>query len=169
MTTRDLLKRTPFRLAAAFTTLFLITAVIFSAFLYVRLGAELASQIRNRVEETSDALVAIDLTKGYDELASVIESESTSIRDDDTIFQLVDKSGNFRAGNVRGLPVKDGWMSLTRESLVFVSDSSESCFSSGNRVTANIAILIATRAIVITGARLDFSRSSPSKTEKKSN
>ncbi|MGQ0445224.1 MAG: ATP-binding protein [Beijerinckiaceae bacterium] len=122
MTGNDLLKRTPLRLAATFTALFVTAAAMLFAFLYVRLGAELETQIRQRVDETSSALVALDARDGFDRLADIIDSESTSIGDEDTIFLLIDQKGDFRAGNVRGIGVAPNWMILEREGLVFVSD-----------------------------------------------
>ena len=45
MISRDLLKRTPVRLAGAFTLLFALTVVALVAVLYLTLGAELESHI----------------------------------------------------------------------------------------------------------------------------
>ncbi len=125
MIARDLLKRTPIRLAATFTTLFIAAVVSLFAILYVSLAAELTNQIRSHVEETSDALFAIDQAKGFDELTAVVASESDSIRNDDTILLLVDADGKFSAGNVRGIAVSQGWLTLPRHSLTFISDKGE--------------------------------------------
>lgn len=118
----DLLKRTPLRLAATFTALFLTTAVILSAFLYVQLGIEMSSQIRHRVEETLDELVHIEASEGVDDLSKMVDSEAASIREGGTIFLLVDSQGRFRAGNVRDIAETDGWLTLRRADLAFVSE-----------------------------------------------
>lgn len=118
----DLLKRTPVRLAATFTALFLTTAVILSAFLYVQLGIEMSNQIRHRVEETLDELIRIEASDGDDDLAKMVDSEAASLREGDTIFLLVDRQGKFRAGNVRDIVQTTQWLTLRRADLVFVSD-----------------------------------------------
>lgn len=125
MTAYDLLKRTPVRLAAAFTALFAGTVVILFAVLYFALGAVLEGRIRAHVQETTDALVAIDDERGFDDLAEVIGSESSSVRDADSIFLLVGDDGSFRAGNVRDIADFTGWRVLARTSLPQVAEKGD--------------------------------------------
>ncbi len=122
MTARELLKRTPFRLAATFATLFSVTAVLLFVALYAALRAELAGEIVERVDETLDALSAVDRNKGFDDLTSVVTSESDSVRDADTIFLLIDKAGQYRAGNVRDIAVSPGLLRLPRDTLALTPD-----------------------------------------------
>lgn len=125
MTVRELLKRTPLRIAAIFTALFALTVVTMFATLYLRLGAQLERQIRERVTETADALIAIDSDSGFESLVDVITSESNSVRDSDILFLLIDQSGRFRAGNVRDLPVFEGWRAIPRTELPPIADKGE--------------------------------------------
>ena len=101
MITNDFLKHTPVRLAAAFTILFTLTVIALFAVLYLTLSAELANNIRQRVEETSNALVAMDAEKGFDALALVVANEAKSVRDFNSIFLLAPRrrllSGGQRA------------------------------------------------------------------------
>lgn len=109
-----MLKRTPLRLAATFTVLFATTVVVLFAILYFGITASLSNQIRIRTQETLDALAAVDRQKGFDDLVSVVASESESIRDADFIFELVDENGRHVAGNVRGITQSGTWLSLER-------------------------------------------------------
>jgi signal transduction histidine kinase len=120
MITNDVLKRTPIRLAAAFTILFALAVIALAAVLYLTLGAEIASNIRQRVEETSDTLVAIDDEQGFDALAVVVANEAKSVRDFNTIFLLRRKDGAFQAGNVQNVRVFKGWGVLDRAWLPMV-------------------------------------------------
>lgn len=122
MTASEVFRRTPVRLALVFTALFAVAAAIIFASLYVRLAHSLEGEMRLRVEEAAQAFTVVGRDKGFEDLAGLIESETDSVRDDDTILLLADANGNFRAGNVRHIADKPGWMQLPRASLAFVSD-----------------------------------------------
>jgi signal transduction histidine kinase len=121
MTASELLKRTPVRLAVAFTALFAATAVVLFAILFFSLKAELEDRIRARVQETADTLAAIDDEKGMGDLAAVVLRESQSLRDVESIYLLVDDGGRFLAGNVRDISDFPGWLVLDRASLALAA------------------------------------------------
>lgn len=125
MTTRDWLKRTPLRLATTFTVLFTTTVIVLFGILYFSVSAELESRIRTRVQEASDALVAVDAERGFDDLAAVVTSQSETVRDSDTILSLVGTDGRFQAGNVRDVAITPEWLVLARSTLPFVSDQGD--------------------------------------------
>jgi len=125
MIANDLLKRTPVRLAGAFTLLFAVLVVALVAVLYLTIGAELADNIRQRVEETSNALVAIDEEQGFDALSKVVANEAKSVRDFSSIFLLRRKDGAFQAGNVRNVSVFEGWGILDRAWLPLVASKGD--------------------------------------------
>jgi signal transduction histidine kinase len=122
MILNDLLKRTPVRLAGAFAILFALTVVALVAVLYLTLVSELESNIRQRIEEMSDTLQAIDEQQGFDGLAAVVAEEAKSVRDFDSIFFLRNADGSFRAGNVQNVSVFAGWGELDRAWLPMVAD-----------------------------------------------
>ena len=122
MISNDLLKRTPVRLAGAFAILFALTVVALIAVLYLTLVSELRSDIRQRVEEMSDTLRAIDEQQGFDGLAAVVAEEAKSVRDFDSIFLLRSDDGSFRAGNVQNVRLFSGWGELDRAWLPMVAD-----------------------------------------------
>jgi len=122
MISNDLLKRTPVRLAGAFAILFALTVVALIAVLYLTLVSELRSDIRQRVEEMSDTLRAIDAQQGFDGLTAVVAEEAKSVRDFDSIFLLRSDDGSFRAGNVQNVRLFSGWGELDRAWLPMVAD-----------------------------------------------
>ena len=125
MTARDLLKRTPFRLAAAFSLFFITTILALFTVIYFVASARLAADIRDRVETTLDSLAALDGDRTFDDLVALVASESESVRDPDFIMELVDKNGNFLAGNVRGVRDSKNWMTLKRSDVFLTLDRGE--------------------------------------------
>jgi signal transduction histidine kinase len=123
MTAYELLNRTPVRIAVAFTALFAVTVIALFGGLYGTLAHDLERRIRSNVEQTADALRAIDRERGYDDLVAVVASESNSIRDIGTIFLLLDANGAYVAGNVRNVEKFEGWRVIERRSLELLSNS----------------------------------------------
>jgi signal transduction histidine kinase len=122
MISNDLFKRTPVRLAGAFAMLFALTVTGLVAVLYLTLVSELESDIRQRVEEMSDTLRAIDKQQGFEGLAAVVAEEAKSVRDFDSIFLLRGEDGTFQAGNVQNVRLFAGWGELDRAWLPMVAD-----------------------------------------------
>jgi signal transduction histidine kinase len=122
---RDLLKRTPFRLAAAFSLFFITTVLALFTVIYLVASARLVSDIRDRVRTNIDSLAVLDSDRTFDDLVTVVAEESESVRDPDFIVELVDKNGKFLAGNVRGVPQSTQWMTLKRSNLNFSMDRGE--------------------------------------------
>lgn len=122
MTAFELLKRTPVRLAIAFTALFAITVILLFTGLYGTLAHELERRIRANVEQTADALKAIDREHGFENLVAVVTSESNSVRDIGTIFLLLNADGRYVAGNVRNVDRFQGWRVLERRSFELLSN-----------------------------------------------
>lgn len=122
MTLNKLTRRTPVRLAISFALLFSVLVSLIVGVLYIRLAAHLETNIRNRVEEARDTLVAIDAEKGFDELTTVVANESASVRDADSLFLLKDSSGKVVAGNATGAPVFSGWRKINRATIPAIAD-----------------------------------------------
>ena len=123
MISNDLLKRTPVRLAGAFAILFALTVIALVAVLYFTLVSELEGDIRQRVEEMSDTLGAIDAQQGFDGLAAVVAERGASRSATSTASSCcVADDGSFRAGNVQNVRVFTGWGELDRAWLPMVAD-----------------------------------------------
>lgn len=125
MITNELLKRTAVRLAGAFTLLFALLVVALVAILYLTIGADLAANIRQRVEDTSNALVAIDEEQGFEALSTVVANEARSVRDFNSILLLRGEDGTFKAGNVQNVEVFKGWGILDRAWLPLVASKGD--------------------------------------------
>ena len=110
----DLRRNTSVRLAVAFAGLFSAAVVAVFLLLYWQVGRDLEHRLSARLSETREALIPIDLRSGFDDLTSVVASESASIRDADTILLLLDTEGQFVAGNVRDVPLFEGVRRLDR-------------------------------------------------------
>lgn len=122
---RDLLKRTPFRLAATFSIVFTSMLVVVLSVIYFGITARLTSDIKERVTGTAKALAALDDQKSFDDLVDAVSSESASVRDSDFIFELVDDKGVFLAGNVRDIPQSRGWLNLRRSDVFMTFERGE--------------------------------------------
>lgn len=125
MTTTDLLKRTPVRLAGAFMLLFTLTVLAVFAGLYSLISTDLSQRIHHRVLETRDALAAVEREGGLAELARVVTGEAESVRDPDTIFLVVDSRGAFQAGNVRDIDGFEGWRPIKRATLPYIANPAD--------------------------------------------
>ncbi|HVZ04823.1 HAMP domain-containing sensor histidine kinase [Hyphomicrobium sp.] len=122
---RNLLKRTPFRLAATFSLFFITTVLALFTVIYLVASARLVGDIRDRVRTNMDSLAVLDGDRTFDDLVTVVAEESESVRDPDFIVELVDKDGKFLAGNVKGVPQSEQWMTLKRSDLNFTMDRGE--------------------------------------------
>ncbi len=120
-----MLKRTPFRLAATFTVLFATTVIALFAILYFGISASLDEQNRRRVQETMDALLVVDHQREFEDLKTVVAGESDSVSDIDFIFELIDDSGKYMAGNVQGLKPAEGWMTVKRSEIPIDTERGE--------------------------------------------
>lgn len=117
MRTLELLKRTPARLAAQFTAIFIAATLLLFAAIFVGTTARLETDIRKRVDETISTLASLDSERGLEQLVAVVVSESASVRDSDFVFELDDDDGEFLAGNVRGVRYAQNWLRLKRSDI----------------------------------------------------
>lgn len=117
MRTLELLNRTPARLAAQFTAIFIAAVLILFAAIFVGTTARLETDIRKRVDETITTLANLDAERGLEQLVPVVVSESASVRDSDFVFELDRNDGTFLAGNVRGVPYAQNWLRLKRSDI----------------------------------------------------
>jgi signal transduction histidine kinase len=126
MTIRDLFRRTPFRLSAAFALFFTSTLLALFSVVYLEASSRFSNDIRDRIETTLDALAVLGDDKNFDDLVNVVNAEGESIREPGFIIELVDNGGNFLAGNVRGIVDSNQWLTLKRSELSFTLDTSGS-------------------------------------------
>ena len=116
---RELLQRTPVRLAAFFSILFILTFLALFAVLYVGINARLESDMHRRVEETFAAVAAFDDPNNLSDIVSVVRKEADSVRQSDFIFALIDDTGAHLAGDVSAAPSFAGWRWIDRGEITF--------------------------------------------------
>lgn len=122
MRIEELKNRTAIRLAFTFSFLSVLTVLLLFVLLYFSLTRSLESDLRARVVQTSNALAGIDRDQRFADLVQVVASEAASVRDADSIFLLVDKSGKRLAGNVRRAPPFSSWRLLERSQFPTIVD-----------------------------------------------
>jgi signal transduction histidine kinase len=119
MMARDLLQRTPVRLASTFSLLFLVAFLALFTVLYIGISARIDSDMRRRVVETADAIVGFDDPADILQVVNIVDKEAASIRESDFIFMLVDEQGKRLAGNIINVPVFSNWRWVHRRDLMF--------------------------------------------------
>ncbi|WP_429810508.1 ATP-binding protein [Ensifer sp. B1-9] len=117
----DLLRRTAVRGSILLAILIGSTVLAGVTVIYWQLSAELEERIKLHILDSRDALVAIDSSDGFKDVAEVVRREATSRRPIGTILLLVDDTGSFVAGNVAGIPDFHGWLILRESDLGRVS------------------------------------------------
>ena len=120
----DLRRNTSVRLAVAFAGLFSAAIVAVFVLLYWQVGRDLEQRLSARLSETREALIRIDSGSGFDDLTSVVASESATIREADTILLLRDVKGEFIAGNARAIPLFEGLRRLNRATIPEIAQRS---------------------------------------------
>ena len=103
----DVFSRTAVRLALGFAVLIAATVIAVFAIIYWQLSSELEQRVRLRVRE-SRCVERHRSHEGFSELAEVVSAEANSPRAIENIFLLVDKDGQFIAGNVEASPNLQG-------------------------------------------------------------
>jgi hypothetical protein len=92
---RDLLKRTPFRLAATFSLFFITTVLALFTVIYLVASARLVSDIRDRVRTNMDSLAVLDGERTFDDLVTVVAEEANRFAILISLSSLSMRMGNF--------------------------------------------------------------------------
>lgn len=124
-TASELFSRTAVRLSIIFALLIGSTVLAGVVIIYWQMSAGLEARIKLRVSEDRDALMAIDNSDGFGEVAEVVKREAASRRAIGGILLLADRDGTFVAGNVAGVPSFHGWRTLKDTDLKRVSGRSD--------------------------------------------
>jgi len=126
MTVRELTRRTAFRIAVMFASLFIVTVAILFAVLYQLITTEIERRLKSHIIEVRDTLIAVGRNEGSVALTKMIADKGPPDEDNEDIFLLTDASGAFLAGNVTGVERFDGWRDLPWSSLRFVGAAARS-------------------------------------------
>ena len=121
MTLSDLSRRTAFRTAVTFATLFLILATAIFAFLYYRISNGIEHRLKADLNEARTTLVTLSKDAGVESLKTIIEGKKPPTPDGEEIYLLTDLDGKFLAGNIQALPRFNGWRQLSWDDVTFKS------------------------------------------------
>jgi signal transduction histidine kinase len=121
MTLRELTRRTAFRTAVTFATLFLILATVIFAILYYRITKGIEHRLRADLTVEQNTLQTLGKDSGVESLKSIIEGKKPPTPDDEEIYLLTDLDGKFLAGNIQALPHFNGWRQLSWDDVTFKS------------------------------------------------
>lgn len=125
MMLRELTHRTAFRVAVIFAALFLVTVGAIFAVLYNLISSEIEAKLKSHILEVRNTLVDVSDREGLGELKTVLSNKRAPAPDDEQIYVLTDKSGQFLSGNIKELPRFEGWKRLDWETLRFKSTAEE--------------------------------------------
>ena len=104
----EVLRSTPFRLALAFTALFLISIVIASGIALKLIGDDLRSRLDANLEETF-SLIARTYGQGdIEDLTASVRNYVLATHERDRVFYLTDPTGKYLAGNIDKANVESG-------------------------------------------------------------
>ncbi len=104
----EVLHSTPFRLALAFTALFLISIVIASGIALKLIGDDLRSRLDANLEETFNLIARTYGQGDIEDLTASVQSYVLATHERDRVFYLADPTGKVLAGNVDKANVETG-------------------------------------------------------------
>ena len=123
MTPRKFTRRTAFRIAAIFCSLFLFTIAIVFAVLYQKISAEVEAKLKSHITEIRDALIVQHDQVGLEQIIKSIQGLGSPTAADEVVYLLTDTQGKLLAGNIEVIPRFDGWKELAWSSLKFIGNA----------------------------------------------
>jgi signal transduction histidine kinase len=125
MTIRELTRRTAFRTAAMFATLFLVAASTIFGILYFKISNDIVQKLKSEIGEIRNTLAAVGKENGFDALKVIIEGKAPPLPDDESVYILTDTDGHYVAGNVLTQPRFNDWKRLPWDAFTFKSSADE--------------------------------------------
>lgn len=104
-------RTTNFRLSVVFATIFALSFTVLIAIIYFTTSSAMRAQLRQAVEDDAQALTEEVRNDGLPSIVSDIEERLASSASSARYYYLTDARGNRMAGNLKSLPVQDGWFS----------------------------------------------------------
>ncbi len=125
MKIRDLPRRTAFRTAAIFATLFLLTVCVIFAILYFKISHGIEQKLQADIVENRTTLVTVGKDSGFEALKVIIAGKNAPVPEDEGVYILTDADGKFVAGNVGAIARFVGWKHLSWDAFTFRSPADE--------------------------------------------
>lgn len=129
MNIRNLTRRTPFRIAALFASLFGVAVALISTMLYFVITRELTQRLTLHTDELRASILELDKSGTFEDLKRVISGYATDTEPEESVFLLTDESNQYVTGNIAGLPLFNGWREISAKDLQLKSKWSTSSSS----------------------------------------
>lgn len=117
MNIRNLTRRTPFRIAALFASLFGVAVALISTMLYFVITQELTKRLRLHADELRISIVEIQRSGSFEDVKRVVQGYASDAEPEDSVFLLVDQDSKYVAGNITSLPLFTGWRAIPSSEL----------------------------------------------------
>lgn len=117
MNIRSLTRRTPFRIAALFASLFGVAVALISTMLYFVITQKLTQRLTLHTDELRVSIVELDKSGTFEDLKRVISGYAADTEPEESIFLLTDQNNQYVAGNIAGLTLFNGWREIAATDL----------------------------------------------------
>ncbi len=125
----SLLRSTPFRLALAFSLLFVIAFVIAGLIVFQVLRADLSERLDSNVKDTYSVVAATYSGSDLEDLVATVDSHATLAKGEDRFFSLVDATGAKLAGSFIAPALPAGYATASGPALGIPNDDSYRVYS----------------------------------------
>lgn len=125
----SLLRSTPFRLALAFSLLFVIAFVIAGFIVFQVLRADLSERLDSTVKDTYSVVAATYSGSDLEDLVATVDSHATLAKGEDRFFSLVDATGAKLAGSFIAPVLPAGYATASGPALGIPNDDSYRVYS----------------------------------------
>ena len=125
----SLLRSTPFRLALAFSLLFVVAFVIAGLIVFQVLRADLSERLDSTVKDTYSVVAATYAGSDLEDLVATVDSHATLAKGEDRFFSLVDATGAKLAGSFKAPSLPEGYATAAGLALGIPNDDSYRVYS----------------------------------------
>jgi len=113
----DYFRSTPFRIATAYTILFVASAAILFGFLYWSITREMTRELEAGIEEDMRPLVKAYSDGRLQRLVEAVHERADAAKPGESLILLQTMNGKVLAGNIIRLPPFTGWRELAIENM----------------------------------------------------
>jgi len=121
----DYFRSTPFRIAIAYSILFVASAAILFSVLYWSVTREMTQELKAEIEEDMRPLVTAFTQGRLQRLVEAVRERAEAAQPGETLILLQTMNGNVLAGNVIRFPPFTGWQELAIKNIGNESDDTD--------------------------------------------
>lgn len=111
----EYIRSTPFRIAIAYATSFAVSVVVLFGVVYWLVTDEIVGELRGAIDQDAGSLLTVYQERGAIGLRAAIEDRITNARDNESLYMLRDRNGDFVSGASLDVDPIVGWQELTIE------------------------------------------------------